>query len=45
MAELIGQVDPAAEHVSVCNNATWAAGEIALKHGMYFYNYREFDSI
>ncbi|KAG9288008.1 hypothetical protein G9A89_017603 [Geosiphon pyriformis] len=33
MAELIGQVDPAAEHVSVCNNAAWAAGEIALQCG------------
>ncbi|CAG8553062.1 7040_t:CDS:10 [Diversispora eburnea] len=33
MVELISQVDPTAEHVSVCNNAAWAAGEIALQCG------------
>jgi len=33
MNELIKQVDPHADHVSVCNNAAWAAGEIALKAG------------
>ncbi|CAG8612556.1 16942_t:CDS:2, partial [Acaulospora colombiana] len=33
MVDLISQVDPAAEHVSVCNNAAWAAGEIALQCG------------
>jgi hypothetical protein len=33
MVELINQVDPRAEHVSVCNNAAWAAGEIALQCG------------
>ncbi|KAI7899319.1 armadillo-type protein [Cokeromyces recurvatus] len=33
MPLLLQQIDPVAEHVSVCNNATWAAGEIALKWG------------
>ncbi|CAG8754720.1 18630_t:CDS:2, partial [Racocetra fulgida] len=33
MVDLISQVDPNAEHVSVCNNAAWAAGEIALQCG------------
>ncbi|KAJ1985351.1 hypothetical protein H4R34_000005 [Dimargaris verticillata] len=32
-AELIGQIDPSSEYISVCNNAAWSAGEIALKHG------------
>ncbi|PWN39074.1 ARM repeat-containing protein [Ceraceosorus guamensis] len=34
MKELIAQivVDPPSESVSVCNNATWAAGEIALQY-------------
>ncbi|KAJ1923171.1 hypothetical protein IWQ60_006050 [Tieghemiomyces parasiticus] len=31
--DLIGQIDPQAEHVSVCNNAAWSAGEIALQYG------------
>jgi len=33
MPELVSQIDPNAEQVSVCNNAAWAAGEIALKWG------------
>ncbi|KAF9899437.1 hypothetical protein BX616_003033, partial [Lobosporangium transversale] len=33
MNELIGQIQPNTEHVSVCNNAAWAAGEIALQYG------------
>ncbi|KAI8373588.1 armadillo-type protein [Choanephora cucurbitarum] len=33
MPLLLQQIDPQAEHLSVCNNATWAAGEIALKWG------------
>ncbi|KAJ3298706.1 hypothetical protein HK104_010420 [Borealophlyctis nickersoniae] len=34
MPELISQIDPTPDEmrVSVCNNATWAAGEIALKY-------------
>lgn len=34
MPELIAQieVDPKVENVSVCNNAAWAAGEIALQY-------------
>lgn len=30
---LIQEIDPAFEFVSVCNNASWAAGEIALQYG------------
>jgi hypothetical protein len=26
------EIDPPQNHVSVCNNATWAVGEIALQH-------------
>ncbi|KAF9949388.1 hypothetical protein BGZ65_007362, partial [Modicella reniformis] len=33
MGELIGQIQPNTEYVSVCNNAAWAAGEIALQYG------------
>ncbi|KAG0304471.1 hypothetical protein BGZ98_005487 [Dissophora globulifera] len=33
MNELIGQIQPNTEYVSVCNNAAWAAGEIALQYG------------
>ncbi|RKP11309.1 armadillo-type protein [Piptocephalis cylindrospora] len=33
MPELIGQVDPNSEFVSVCNNAAWAGGEISLQFG------------
>ncbi|RUO95337.1 hypothetical protein BC936DRAFT_144390, partial [Jimgerdemannia flammicorona] len=33
MPELVAQIDPNAEQVSVCNNAAWAAGEIALQWG------------
>ncbi|CDH53126.1 transportin-1 isoform 2 [Lichtheimia corymbifera JMRC:FSU:9682] len=33
MPHIVSQIDPQAEHVSVCNNATWAAGEIAIKWG------------
>ncbi|KAI9474313.1 MAG: armadillo-type protein [Benjaminiella poitrasii] len=33
MPLLLQQIDPQAEHLSVCNNATWAAGEIALNWG------------
>ena len=33
MPHILQQIDPQAEHLSVCNNATWAAGEIALKWG------------
>ncbi|KAI8342075.1 armadillo-type protein [Chlamydoabsidia padenii] len=33
MPLIIQQIDPQAEYVSVCNNATWAAGEIAIKLG------------
>ncbi|KAI5452311.1 hypothetical protein NCC49_000874 [Naganishia albida] len=34
MPAVIGQIeiDPPSHHVSVCNNATWAIGEIALQH-------------
>jgi transportin-1 len=31
LPHLLEQVDPTFEHVSVCNNAAWAAGEIALQ--------------
>jgi len=24
------------DHISVCNNATWAIGEIAVKLGIYY---------
>ncbi|KAI8061151.1 armadillo-type protein [Gongronella butleri] len=33
MPHLIQQIDPQATYVSVCNNATWAAGEITIKLG------------
>lgn len=35
MPELINQIepDPKMENISVCNNAAWAAGEIALQYG------------
>ncbi|KAG0090363.1 hypothetical protein BGZ93_009348 [Podila epicladia] len=33
MNELIGQIHSNTEYVSVCNNAAWAAGEIALQYG------------
>jgi len=33
MNELISQIQPNSEYVSVCNNAAWAAGEIALQYG------------
>ncbi|KAF9996424.1 hypothetical protein BGZ79_009826 [Entomortierella chlamydospora] len=33
MNELIGQIQLNTEFVSVCNNAAWAAGEIALQYG------------
>jgi hypothetical protein len=33
MPHILQQINPQAEHLSVCNNATWAAGEIALKWG------------
>ncbi|KAF9582537.1 hypothetical protein BGW38_000088, partial [Lunasporangiospora selenospora] len=33
MTELISQIHPNTEFVSVCNNAAWAAGEIALQYG------------
>ncbi|CAO3616120.1 unnamed protein product [Cunninghamella echinulata] len=33
MPHILQQIDPQVEHVSVCNNATWAAGEIAIKLG------------
>ncbi|KAK3816263.1 MAG: armadillo-type protein [Benniella sp.] len=33
MNELIGQIQPNTDFVSVCNNAAWAAGEIALQYG------------
>ncbi|CAO3608541.1 unnamed protein product [Cunninghamella blakesleeana] len=33
MPHILQQIDPQAEYVSVCNNATWAAGEIAIKLG------------
>lgn len=33
MPLVLSQIDPQAEHVSVCNNATWSAGEIAIKWG------------
>lgn len=26
------EIDPPSSHISVCNNATWAVGEIALQH-------------
>ncbi|KAF8947109.1 hypothetical protein BGZ47_010249 [Haplosporangium gracile] len=32
MNELINQIQPNTEYVSVCNNAAWAAGEIALQY-------------
>ncbi|ORZ08387.1 armadillo-type protein [Absidia repens] len=37
----IQQIDPEAEFVSVCNNATWAAGEIAIKLGTEIQPYVE----
>jgi transportin-1 len=39
MPLLLQQIDPQAEHLSVCNNATWAAGEIALKWGTEIRDY------
>jgi transportin-1 len=35
MPELVSQIEeqPRAENVSVCNNAAWATGEIALQYG------------
>lgn len=39
MPLLLQQIDPQAEHLSVCNNATWAAGEIALKWGAEIRDY------
>ncbi|OZJ02963.1 hypothetical protein BZG36_04519 [Bifiguratus adelaidae] len=33
LPELLNQIEPQAEHVSVCNNAAWTAGEIALQWG------------
>ncbi|CEP13027.1 hypothetical protein [Parasitella parasitica] len=41
MPSLLKQIDPQAEHLSVCNNATWAAGEIALKWGAEIREYVE----
>ncbi|CAO0801605.1 unnamed protein product [Mucor circinelloides] len=41
MPLLLQQIDPQAEHLSVCNNATWAAGEIALKWGAEIREYVE----
>ncbi|KAG0171138.1 hypothetical protein DFQ28_003896 [Apophysomyces sp. BC1034] len=41
MPHIIHQIDPQAEHVSVCNNATWAAGEIAIKWGAEIQPYVE----
>lgn len=41
MPLLLQQIDPQAEHLSVCNNATWAAGEIALKWGTEIRDYVE----
>jgi transportin-1 len=36
LPEVIEQIEPIVDplKVSVCNNAAWAAGEIALQHGM-----------
>ncbi|GAA5797479.1 armadillo-type protein [Helicostylum pulchrum] len=39
MPLLLQQINPQAEHLSVCNNATWAAGEIALKWGAEIRDY------
>ncbi|KAI9283119.1 armadillo-type protein [Sporodiniella umbellata] len=39
MPHILQQIDPQAEHLSVCNNATWAAGEIALKWGTEIRDY------
>ncbi|RKP06775.1 Transportin-PC [Thamnocephalis sphaerospora] len=33
MPELISQIDPTGKHVGVCNNASWAAGEISMRAG------------
>ncbi|KAI9498718.1 armadillo-type protein [Zychaea mexicana] len=33
MPHIVSQIEPVPEHVSVCNNATWSAGEIAIKWG------------
>ncbi|ORX49516.1 ARM repeat-containing protein [Hesseltinella vesiculosa] len=41
MPHLIQQIDPSATFVSVCNNATWAAGEITLKLGSEIQPYVE----
>ncbi|KAF7724699.1 hypothetical protein EC973_000807 [Apophysomyces ossiformis] len=41
MPHVLHQIDPQAEHVSVCNNATWAAGEIAIKWGTEIQPYVE----
>ncbi|KAJ1917309.1 hypothetical protein H4219_003268 [Mycoemilia scoparia] len=31
MSQLIPQIDPGYAYINVCNNATWSAGELALK--------------
>ncbi|KAG0742794.1 hypothetical protein G6F57_010403 [Rhizopus arrhizus] len=41
MPHILQQINPQAEHLSVCNNATWAAGEIALKWGVEIRDYVE----
>ncbi|KAL0083614.1 armadillo-type protein [Phycomyces blakesleeanus] len=41
MPSLLQQIIPQTEEVSVCNNATWAAGEIALKWGANIQPYVE----
>ncbi|KAI9258897.1 armadillo-type protein [Phascolomyces articulosus] len=41
MPHIVSQIDPEAEHVSVCNNATWSAGEIAIKWGTEIQPYVE----
>ncbi|KAI9028953.1 armadillo-type protein [Phycomyces nitens] len=41
MPNLLLQIDHQADHPSVCNNATWAAGEIAIKWGAEFRVYVE----
>ncbi|KAI8366824.1 armadillo-type protein [Radiomyces spectabilis] len=41
MPHVLHQIDPQAEHLSVCNNAAWAAGEIAIKWGAEIQPYVE----
>ena len=41
MPEVISQIEVNVDpmRISVCNNAIWASGEIAIKHGIKMYNW------